>query len=142
MNGMMSGFLGERELSEVQELLRPPAERDLPPGQLARRRQTLLEAIAAPEGAAEPERRLRDRLRRLAVWLGCLLAAVAVGLGAVRIHAPAGAHSHRGQVAEVAALVGAGTTIFLHAAPGRRAGQDVVLRRAMTPSGAGPVALL
>src|SRR6266545_204626 len=82
MNGKMSRLLEEHEMRDLLDLIAAPAARDLPPGHLEERKQMLLHAITAPEAVAGADQPLRSRLRRIAGWLGCLLAVVVVGFGA------------------------------------------------------------
>jgi hypothetical protein len=119
----MSRFLEEREVSDVLDLLRPPAGRDLPHGQLETRKQLLLSAIAPPQAVAAAGHPLRSRFRRIAGWLGCLLAVGIVGVGASRTEIRP---LHVGQVAEAVAAVGAGATIAAQAAVVRGGGQQLV----------------
>jgi hypothetical protein len=127
MTAKMSGFLGEREMADVLELLAAPAERDLPPGRAEQRKRMLLETIAA-DLAAAPASQTRSRLRRIVSWLGCLLAVAAIAVGAGKATGVA-AHADRGHVVEVAAVVGAGSAIALHAAPTRSASDTAAKQR-------------
>src|SRR5215210_2719819 len=72
MNGKMTPFLEEHEVSDVLDLMRAPADRDLPPGRLAERRRMLLAEITASESVARTDNPLRSRLRRIAGWFACL----------------------------------------------------------------------
>jgi hypothetical protein len=112
MNGKMSPFTEEHEVSDVLDAVRAPAERDLPPGRLTERKRLLLAEITAPQAVAGAGRPLRSRLRRLAGWFACLFAVVLVGLGASRAEMrPMNAD----RVAQALAVAGAGAVVAVHA---------------------------
>jgi hypothetical protein len=108
MNGKMSRFIEEREVTDFLDLMRAPAERDLPPGRLTERKQMLLAQITASHAVAAPDHPLRSRLRRIAGWFGCLAAVVLVGLGASRAEVRA---IHADHVAQALTAAGAGALI-------------------------------
>ena len=111
MNGKMSPFIEEHEVSDVLDVVRGPAERDLPPGRLTERRRMLLAEIA-PQAVAGAGHPLRSRLRRLAGWFAFLFAVVLVGLGASRAEMRPFDADH---VAQALAVAGAGGMVAVHA---------------------------
>ena len=129
MNRKMSGFIEEHEVSDVLDLMRAPADRDLPPGRLAERRRMLLAEITASQAVAGTDHPLRSRLRRIAGWFACLFAVVLAGLGASRAEIRPMRADH---VAQVLAVAGAGAMIAVHAGAGRGDGQHLGLE---TPVG-------
>jgi hypothetical protein len=117
MNKEMSPFIEEHEVSDVLDLMRAPAERDLPPGRLTERRRMLLAEIAAPSQAlAGTDHPLRSRLRRIAGWFACLFAVVLVGVAASRAEIRP---IHADHVAQALAVAGAGAMIAVHAGAAR-----------------------
>jgi hypothetical protein len=123
MNGKMSPFIEEHEVSDLLDVVRAPAERDLPPGRLTERKRMLLAEITAPQALAGPGRPLRSRLRRLAGWIACLFAVVLVGLGASRAEMrPIGAD----HVAQALAVAGAGAVVAVHSGFARGDVRDCV----------------
>ena len=129
MNGKMSRFIEEQAVSDVLDLMRAPAHRDLPPGRLTERRRMLLAEITAFQAVAGTDRPLRSRLRRIAGWLACLFAVVLVGLGASRAEIRPMYADH---VAQALAFAGAGAMIAVHAGAAR--GDGLQLGR-QTPVG-------
>src|SRR5436190_13030160 len=119
MNRKMSGFIEEHEVSDVLDLLRVPAERDLPPGRLTERKQMLLAEITASQAVDGPDHLLRSRLRRIAGWFACLVAVVLVGLGASRAEIRP---IHADHVGQALAAAGAGTLIAVYAGAARSDG--------------------
>jgi hypothetical protein len=116
MNGKMSRFIEERAVSDVLDLMRAPAHRDLPPGRLTERRRMLLAEITASQAVAGIDRPLRSRLRRIAGWFACLFAVVLVGLGASRAEIRP---MQAGHVAQALAVAGGGALIAVHAGAAR-----------------------
>jgi hypothetical protein len=116
MNGKMSRFIEEHEVSDVLDLMRAPAERDLPPGRLTERKQMLLAEITASQALAGTDHPLRARLRRIAGWFACLVAVVLVGLGASRAEIRPTQADH---VAQALAVAGAGALIAVYAGAAR-----------------------
>jgi hypothetical protein len=116
MNKEMSRFIEEREVSDVLDVMRAPADRDLPPGRLTERRRMLLAEITASQAAAGTDHPLLSRLRRIAGWFACLFAVVLAGLGASRAEIRP---MHADHVAQVLAVAGAGAMIAVHAGAAR-----------------------
>jgi hypothetical protein len=119
MTGKMSGFIEEHKVSDVLDLMRVPAERDLPPGRLTVRKQMLLAEITASQGLAGTDHPVRSRLRRIAGWFACLFAVVLVGLGASRVEIRPSQADH---VAQALAVAGAGAMIAVYAGAARSDG--------------------
>jgi hypothetical protein len=112
MNGKMNPFIEEHEVSGVLDVLRPPAERDLPPDRLTERKQMLLAEITAPQSDTGARHPLRSRLRRLAGWFACLSGVVLVALGASRADLRPIDSDH---VAQALAVASAGAVVAVHA---------------------------
>ena len=129
MNKEMSRFIEEREVSDVLDVMRAPADRDLPPGRLTERRRMLLAEITASQAVAGTDHPLRSRLRRIVGWFACLFAVVLAGLGASRAEIRP---MHADHVAQVLAVAGAGAMIAVHAGAARGDGQHLGLE---TPVG-------
>ena len=110
-------------MNEILDLLPIPAERDLPPGQLAARRDALVTAIRT-DAAAEPLARRAMRAARghlTRTWLS-LLGILALGL-AVVCSGVSGQHrpAQSGAVALLAVTVATQVAVPLQlTAPGRR----------------------
>ncbi len=135
MNGKMSPFIEEYEVSDVLDVVRAPAERHLPPGRLTERKRMLLAEITALQAVAGASRPLRSRLRRLAGWFACLFAVVLVGFGASRAEMrPMGAD----HVAQALAVVGAGAVVAVHASFARG---DVLQLDRKRPASARPAVI-
>src|SRR5207248_10045422 len=116
MSKEMSPFIAEHEVSDVLDLMRAPADRDLPPGRLAERRRMLLAEITASQAVAGTDHPLRSRLRRIVGWFACLFAVVLAGLGASRAEIRP---MHADHVAQVLAVAGDGAMIAVHAGVAR-----------------------
>jgi hypothetical protein len=108
----MSPFIEEHEVSDVLDVVRAPAERDLPPGRLTERKRMLLAEITATQAVAGAGHPLRSRLRRLASWFACLFAVVLVGLGASRAEMQRIDADH---VAQALAVAGVGAVVAVRA---------------------------
>jgi hypothetical protein len=135
MNGKVSRFIEEQEVSDVLDLMRAPAERDLPSGRLTERKQMLLAEITAPQAVAGADHPLRSRLRRIAAWFACLFAVVLVGLASSRAEIrPIDAD----RVARALAVAGAGAVIAVHAGVARGDGLHLGRKR---PASARPAVI-
>jgi hypothetical protein len=121
-------------VSDVLDLMRAPAHRDLPPGRLTERRRMLLAEITASQAVADTDHPLRSRLRRIAGWLACLFAVALVGLGASRAEIRP---MHADHVAQALAVAGTGAMIAVHAGAARgdglRLGRQTPVGDARTP---------
>ena len=113
-------------MSDVLDLMRAPAHRDLPPGRLTERRRMLLAEITASQAVAGTDRPLRSRLRRIASWLACLFAVLLVGLGASRAEIRPFDADH---VAQALTVAGAGALIAVHAGAARGDGLQLDRKR-------------
>jgi len=125
MNEEMSLFIEEHEVSDVLDMVRSPAERDLPPGRLTKRKRMLMAEITAPQAVAGLDP-LRARLRRIAGWFACLVAVVLVGLGASRAEIRPFDADH---VAQALTVAGAGALIAVHAGAARGDGLQLDRKR-------------
>ena len=123
MNGKMSPFIEEHEVSDVLDLMRAPVDRDLPPGRLTERRRMLLAEIAASQAVAGKDHPRRSRFRWIAGWFACLFGVVLVGLGASRAEIRP---IHADHVAQALAVAGAGAVIAVHAGAARGDGLHLV----------------
>ena len=122
----MSLFIEEHEVSDVLDMVRSPAERDLPPGRLTKRKRMLMAEITAPQAVAGKDHPLRSRLRRIAGWFACLVAVVLVGLGASRAEIRPFDADH---VAQALTVAGAGALIAVHAGAARGDGLQLDRKR-------------